>query len=126
MRDIGGLGFLVIAAGRMRGEAHAAQVRNDNRMIADKNGGQRRPHIAGVAETVQHDHRRTLPADANMQRDVTGWDFRNVKGRRQRFNARIGARKKGAQREPEQQQAQHNNAGIFGHRRVFLDFATSN
>lgn len=24
MRDIGGLGFLVVAAGRMRGEAHAA------------------------------------------------------------------------------------------------------
>ena len=36
-----------------------AQIRNDDRMIADEVRGQGRPHVAGLAIAVQQHHRRT-------------------------------------------------------------------
>ena len=50
------LSFLVIAAGRLGRESHAAQIGNDHRVIAYQIVGKRHPHVAGLAISMQqHD-----------------------------------------------------------------------
>ncbi len=41
-------------------------------MVLDENIRERRPHVAGVAEAVQH--RRALAADAHIDRGAVGLD----------------------------------------------------
>jgi hypothetical protein len=50
--DINGLIFLGVAAIRVRGQPHAAQVRHDDGVIPDQLCRQRRPHVAGIPEAV--------------------------------------------------------------------------
>ena len=88
--DIGRLVPFVVAARRTRREAHAAQVGNDDGVIANELRRQRRPHVAGVAETMQHDDCRPLPADPDMQRRIAGRHLHLVKRRREWHNGRAG------------------------------------
>jgi hypothetical protein len=74
LRDILGLGFLVVTAGRMRRQAHAAQIGHDNGVILAQSGRDWSPHIAGVAEAVQQHHRRSLPAVTDVNRVTGGLD----------------------------------------------------
>ena len=71
--DILALRLLVIAFRRLGGETHAAQVRHDDRVITDKVGRKRLPHVAGLAITMQQHHSRPLAADADMQRPCHWW-----------------------------------------------------
>ena len=74
-RDVAGLRLLVVAAGRLGGEAHAAQVGHDHRVVAREIAGQRRPHVAGLAIAVQQHDRRAVAADADMDGRAVGRDF---------------------------------------------------
>jgi len=64
--DVGALRLLVVAALRLRRQAHAAQVGNDDGVILVKRARRRRPHVAGVAEAMQQHDRRTFAADPDM------------------------------------------------------------
>ena len=75
-RHVAGLRLLVEAAGRLGGEAHAAQVRHDDGVVARKIGGHRRPHVARLAIAVQQHDGRALPAEAHMDRGAVGCDLR--------------------------------------------------
>jgi hypothetical protein len=66
--DIRGLGLLVEAAGRLRRQAEAAQVRNDHGVIACQVDGKRSPHVAGFAIAVQQNDRRPGAARADVDR----------------------------------------------------------
>ncbi len=81
--DIGRLVPFVVPALRMRREAHAAQVGNDDGMIPNEIARQRRPHVAGVAEAVQHDDCRPLAANPNVQRRVARCNLHLAKSRRE-------------------------------------------
>ena len=52
----------------MGGEAHPAQVGDDDLMVGGERRGDRRPHIAGVAEAVQTNDGRPMAADPDMDR----------------------------------------------------------
>ena len=71
----------------MRREAHPAQIRDDYRVVLGQPRGQRRPHVAGVAEAVEQDHRRPRAADANVNRDVPDRNVLNAKARREWLNS---------------------------------------
>ena len=73
--DVAGLGLLVEAARRLRRQAEAAQVGNDDRVVAHQIGRHRRPHVAGLAIAVQQHDRRPLAADANVDGRAVGAQF---------------------------------------------------
>jgi hypothetical protein len=56
--------LLVVAAIRLRREAQPTQVGRDNHVVFDECAREMTPHVARCAEAVQHDDRRTMPADA--------------------------------------------------------------
>ena len=56
----------------MRREAHAAQVGDDDGVILDQPRGERRPHVAGVAEAVEQQDGRPMAADADVDRRADG------------------------------------------------------
>jgi hypothetical protein len=58
-----GLRVAVLGMGR---QAHATQVGNHDGVILDERPGERRPHVAGVAETVEQNDRRPGAADADI------------------------------------------------------------
>ncbi len=74
-RHVLALRFLVVAACGMGRQAHAAQIGHDDRSAGDEGGGQRRPHVAGVAETMQHDDRRSLAGYPGVDRGAVGFDL---------------------------------------------------
>src|SRR5471032_2561127 len=76
--DVAGLGFLVVAAGRMRGQAHAAQVGYHDRVVARQFGRHRRPHVAGVAEAVYQHDGRAAAADAHVDGGAVAGHFLRV------------------------------------------------
>jgi hypothetical protein len=84
LRDVVRLRCLVVAAGRMRREPHAAQIGRDNGVIFDQRRRDRRPHVAGVAETVQQDDRGSLAAVAHMDRRAAGFDIAGLETSRER------------------------------------------
>ena len=65
--DVVALRFLVVAAGRLGREAHAAQIGNYHRAIALQVVGQRHPHVAGLAIAVQQHDRGSRATDAHMK-----------------------------------------------------------
>ena len=65
--NVAALRFLVVAAGRLGGEPHAAQVGNDHRVIARQVFGKRHPHVAGLAIAVQQNDRGSRAADAHIE-----------------------------------------------------------
>jgi hypothetical protein len=73
-RDIGRLGLLVVAAGRMRRQSHAAKIGNDDGEVRHQRLRERHPHVAGVAEAVNQDDGGTVPAQADMNRRTVGLD----------------------------------------------------
>src|SRR5262249_13196420 len=54
------LGLFVIAARRPRRETKPAQVGHDHGMVANQPNGQRRPHVASFAVTMQQNDRRAV------------------------------------------------------------------
>ncbi len=86
--DVAALGLLVVAAGRMRRQAHAAQVRHDHGVVTRQPGGQRRPHVARLAIAVQQDHRRPMAADSDMDLGAVGRDRLCLERRRVRRDLR--------------------------------------
>ena len=87
-RHVAGLGLLVVSRGRFGGQAEAAQVRHHDGMVAREILGHRRPHVAGLAIAVQQDDRRTLAADANMDRGAVGLDLLRLEAGRERLHLR--------------------------------------
>ena len=65
-RDVDTLVLLRVAGVRMRRKAHAAQIGDHDGVIPDEHGGERRPHVSGVAEAVQHKDRRAVSSDADI------------------------------------------------------------
>jgi hypothetical protein len=74
LRDVVSLRFLFVSALRMRREPHASQIGDYHSMVLDQDRCHRRPHIAGIAKAVQHDHRWPLAPDANMDRRAVSVD----------------------------------------------------
>ena len=89
-RDIDGLILFGVARVGMRRKAHAAQIGNDDRMISYQEGGERRPHVAGIPETVQQEDRRTLSTNANVEGRAVGGDLARVNTLRERLDTRRG------------------------------------
>ena len=72
----------------MGGEAHAAQIGNDDRAIGRERRRDRRPHVSGVAESVQQHHRGPMSADPHMQRRPVGRNLGGVETvRKRRYRA---------------------------------------
>src|SRR5258708_8935962 len=90
--DIDSLVLLRIARIRMGGQAHAAEIRHDDRVVLDEHLRQRRPHVARVAEAVQQDDRRPLPSDANMKTGAVGLHHLRAESRRKVLDPRDGGR----------------------------------
>src|SRR3954468_6696398 len=67
--------LLVVAAIRLRREAQPTQVGCDNHVVFDEFARQMTPHVARCAEAVQHDDRRTLPADAYVDLGAVRFDL---------------------------------------------------
>ena len=44
-------------------------------MVFDERVREVAPHVARCAEAVQHNNRRTMPADAYVDRDAVGFDL---------------------------------------------------
>ena len=65
--NVAGLRFLVVAAGRLGGEPHAAQVGNDHRVIARQVFGKRNPHVASLAIAVPKNDPGSPAADAHIE-----------------------------------------------------------
>ena len=65
-RDIHGLILLFVSGLRVSGEAHAAQVGNDDRVVLHQLGGEGRPHVAGVAKSMQQHRGGPCPTDSNV------------------------------------------------------------
>src|SRR5258706_9732613 len=63
--DVRGFRLLLVPARRMRRQAHAAQVGNDHGVRLGQLPGERSPHVARVAETVNENDGRTRPAGAH-------------------------------------------------------------
>ena len=84
--DVDGLVLLCVAGIGMRRETHSAQVWHDDRMILDQHRGNRRPHIAAVAESMQHHDRRTVTAKTDMNRRAVGLYILRVEARRKGFD----------------------------------------
>jgi hypothetical protein len=80
VRNVRGLRFLVVATFGMRRQTHALQVGGDDRMVFRQQRSERRPHIAGIAESVQHHHGRPLPAGARVDRRAVRRDLPGLKG----------------------------------------------
>ena len=60
------LRLLVISSFRVRGESHAAKIGHDDRILVRKPSGERRPHVAGVAEPVEQDQRGSTAANPSV------------------------------------------------------------
>ena len=104
--DVGGLRALVIAALRVGRQTYATQVRDHDRVISRKIGRQRRPHVAGVTEAMKQHDRRTLAANADMDRRAVGLHILRAERRRKAFHLRHrrqrhGERPKSADHDPE-------------------------
>ncbi|MCY1170511.1 hypothetical protein D9M73_105860 [compost metagenome] len=82
-----------------RGQAHAAQVGHDHRVIAGEIGGERHPHVAGVAIAVQQHDRRSRTTNADMQGGAVGRDVLLAEGCGE---MRAALRERGAAREADQ------------------------
>jgi hypothetical protein len=55
--------------------AQPTEVGRDNRVVFDERVREVAPHVARCAEAVQHNNRRTMPADAYVDRDAVGFDL---------------------------------------------------
>jgi hypothetical protein len=86
--DVLALVLLVVAAFRVGREAHAAQVGHDDGVILGQDLGDRRPHVAGVGEAVQQHHRRTGPADPNVQGRAIDGDVAGLEAGGERLRPR--------------------------------------
>jgi hypothetical protein len=60
------LRHLFVAGFGMGRQAHAAQVGNDDGVIADQRVRERHPHVAGVAEAVEKQDGRSFAANADV------------------------------------------------------------
>src|SRR5215468_7936798 len=76
-----------VADFRLGREAHTAQIWNDNGMVFVKCLGEWRPHVAGVGEAVQHYHRGTVAADADVYGDAFWRDSLDFEIRRKALDA---------------------------------------
>jgi len=79
--DVFGLVLFGEAVGCGCGQAHAPQVRRDDRVIAHQFRRERRPHVARIAIAVQQHDRRAGAADPDMDRRAVGADFFGTKSR---------------------------------------------
>jgi hypothetical protein len=86
-RDTAGLGFLVIAIFGMRREPHSPQIRDDDRVIVHQTRRQGCPHVACVAEAVQHDDGRTSTSDPDVDGRAPGLNLIGVETGRERLNS---------------------------------------
>jgi hypothetical protein len=91
-RHVLGLDALLVAARPDGGEAHAAQVGHDDRVVAGQIFGQRAPHVAGLAIAVQQQHGRAGAAGADMQRDAVGRDLPRLEAGGEGMHLRQGRR----------------------------------
>jgi hypothetical protein len=66
------LRLLVETAGRLGRQAQSAQIGDQDGMIAREVGGHRRPHVAGLAITVQQNDGRPRSARAHVDRGAIG------------------------------------------------------
>ena len=73
-RNVVSLGLLVVAPGRMCGQAHAAQVRHDDEVVTREIGRERCPHVAGLAIAVQEHDSGAGAAHADVERRSVGRD----------------------------------------------------
>ena len=79
--DVFGLVLFGEAVGSGCRQAHAPQVRRDDRVIAHQFRGERRPHVAGIAVAVQQHDRRARAADPDMNRRAVRGDRFGAKSR---------------------------------------------
>jgi hypothetical protein len=80
------LGLFVISARRMTGEAHAAQVGNNDGVGLGESGGEGRPHVSRLAIPMEKDHRWPMPADAGVDDRAVDRDLPDFEIRRERLN----------------------------------------
>jgi hypothetical protein len=81
--DIAGLGLAAFRVGR---EAHAAQIRDDDRVVFRKLRRQGRPHVSGVGKAMQHDDGWTRTTDTHMDGGAAGRDILGAEVRRKGLN----------------------------------------
>src|SRR6185437_9785399 len=77
-----------VAVSGMGRQTHAAQVRRHHGVIPHQPHRQRLPHVAGIAEAVQHQDRGALAADAHVDRRIRGLDVGNREARGKRLDSR--------------------------------------
>ena len=75
----------------MRRQSHAAQIGHDDRVIADQDGRERRPHVASVAKAMQQQNGGAFAADAHMKCGGFRADVGGAKARRERLD--VGVRR---------------------------------
>ena len=73
------LGFLVVTGVWIRRQTHATKVRNDDCVILRECRRQWSPHIAGIAEAVQHHDRRPFTTDPDVDRRPVCFDAFGMK-----------------------------------------------
>ena len=109
--DVERLVLLRVARVRMRRKPHAAKIRRDDRVILHEHRGERRPHVAGIAEAVQQEDGRTLAADAHVQRRAVGRDLFGAEAIGKRLDVRGGGFAKVAANAS----VKHSAKGAVGH-----------
>src|SRR3989449_10985401 len=91
--DVARLGLLVVATGRVGGEAHAAQIWHDDGVVARQPGGERRPYVARLSVAVEQHDCRPLPADAHEDLCTAGRDRSGLEVGRERGDLGSGRRR---------------------------------
>jgi hypothetical protein len=70
--DVNRLILLRVPGVRVHRQTHAAQVRHNHGMVPDQVRREGSPHVAGIAEPMQQNDSRTLPAHAHVKARAIG------------------------------------------------------
>ena len=73
--DVLRLRFFVVTGVRIRRQTHAAQVGNDDCVVLRERRCQWRPHVAGIAEAVQHHYRGAFSSYSDVDDRSIRFDF---------------------------------------------------
>ncbi len=105
VRNVFGLIHLLKAMVCNSRQTHTAKIRHNHRMIGGESGGKRRPHIAGISETMQQHYGRSRSAHPDMNRSCVSSDLLNPETARVRLDVcsrrqRCNGQKPGTERFP--------------------------